>query len=316
MRRENVLSVLILLLLIVSIVAIFLKPPVPFLRKSTVTFTPREKGELAILYIYGPIEVREPGVFPFMLRGSDYLVSRLRELGEIKGLKAVVLRINSPGGSVAAVQDIYQELSRLKEKGIKIVSSLGEIATSGAYYIASVSDLIVAEPGTITGSIGVIIPLVNMKNLLEKLGVEFYSVKSGKYKDIGTVSRRLSLEEEKILRSLVDTSYRQFLEAVKQGRGERFKGDWEEVADGRIFSGETAKELGLVDYLGNLERAKELACKIAGIKGKPEVIGERRGWESIFLRLEESITAPLRILSRREPIPEYRYYPENIFSQP
>ncbi len=318
MKWERIISLLLLFLLTLSVIVAFLKTPPPSEKPpSPGVIKPLERGELAIIYIYGPIEIKEPVFFALLPRGSDYVVWRLRQLQKVRGLKAVLLRINSPGGSVAAVQDIYEELKKLKEKGVKIVSSLGEIATSGAYYIASISDAIVAEPGTITGSIGVIIPMVNMKELLNKLGIKMYSIKSGKFKDIGTIARELTEEEREILEQLVNEAYNQFLEAVKSGRGEKFKGVWEEVADGRIFSGERAKKLGLVDYLGNFEDAKRIACELAGIKGEPRIVGgERRGWESLILRLEEKIFAPLSFFHRhREPILEYRYYSPHLFEE-
>ncbi|MBI4489090.1 MAG: signal peptide peptidase SppA [Deltaproteobacteria bacterium] len=210
---------------------------------------------------------------------SREALQNLKRFGEIKGIKAVVVRIDSPGGGVAPTQEIYEEIEKLKKKK-PVIASLGGMATSGGYYIASACDQVVANPGTLTGSIGVIMQLGNVEELMKKLGLKGYSIKSGPHKDIGSPLRPLSPEGRAILQSLVDNVHGQFVSAVARGRG-MAEDKIRELADGRVYSGEQAKGLGLVDILGNVEDAIDLAAKRAGIKGPPQVFysrGEDRSW--------------------------------------
>lgn len=187
------------------------------------------------------------------------------------GIKNIVVRINSPGGTVGASQEIYRELKKAQEEGTKIITSLGDVAASGGLYIAVAGDKIVANPGTVTGSIGVIIKTNVLKTLYRKIGIDSQVVKSGEYKDILSSTKYLSKEEKEILQSLIDSTYEQFIEEIAVNR----KIDREEVrkfADGRIFSGTQAKELGLVDEIGSLSDAVDLIAKMAEIKEKPVTI--------------------------------------------
>jgi len=188
---------------------------------------------------------------------------------------ALLLRIDTPGGTVGDSQEIFQALSRLRQKGCRVVASFGNIAASGGVYVAMGAEQIVANPGTITGSIGVILRGNDLSRLLERVGVRFETVKSGLYKDILSPDRALTEQERQLLQDLIDTSYGQFVAAVARGRGM----DEEKVrafADGRVFSGEQAKELGLVDALGDEEAARELAAKLAGLplRCKPVTFGK------------------------------------------
>jgi protease-4 len=210
---------------------------------------------------------------------SQEVIQNLKRFGEIKGIKAVVVRIDSPGGGVGPTQEIYKEIEKLKRKK-PVIASLGGLAASGGYYIASICDQVVANPGTLTGSIGVIMQLGNVEELMKKLGLKGYSVKSGPHKDIGSPLRPLSPEEKTILQSLVDNVHGQFVGAVAKGR-KMPEDAVRELADGRVYSGEQAKKLGLVDLLGNMEDAVEVAAKRAGIKGEPQVIfapSEDKNW--------------------------------------
>lgn len=210
---------------------------------------------------------------------SRRVIQNIKRVREAKKIKAVVVRIDSPGGGVAATQEIYEEIRKLK-KNKPVIASLGGMATSGGYYIASACDQIVANPGTLTGSIGVIMQLGNVEGLMRKLGLKGYNIKSGPHKDMGSPLRSLSREGRAIFQSLVDNVHGQFVSAVAEGRGmpeSKIRG----LADGRVYSGEQAKGLGLVDHLGNLEDAIDLAAKRVGIKGTPKVIyyrGEDRSW--------------------------------------
>lgn len=211
-------------------------------------------------------------------------IQDLKQFAETSGVKAVVVRIESPGGGVAATQEIYEEIEKLKKKK-PVIASLGGMATSGGYYIASVCDQVVANPGTVTGSIGVIMALGNIEELMRKLGLQGYSIKSGPHKDIGSPMRPLSPEGRAILQALVDNVHAQFVGAVAKGRrmpSEKVR----ELADGRVYSGEQAKSLGLVDLMGNLEDAIDLAAKRVGIKGTPQVVyaqgAEKSWWERLL----------------------------------
>ena len=304
MNKEKSIALIIIFLLLGAIVVGVFHNPQKIQRK---TFSPsyyvKKRGNLAIVWIYGPIEVANRSSFQLFPRGSDYIVNELRSLSKISTLQAVILRINSPGGTVGAVQEIYEEIENLRKRGIKVVASFGDIATSGAYYIASACDAIVSQPGTMTGSIGVIIPILNFKNLMEKVGIKQESIKSGRYKDIGAGSKEMTPEEREILQKIVDNVYNQFLSAVKKGRKGKVKGEWNKIADGRIFSGEQAYKLGLVDELGGLEKAKEVAKKLAGIK-RLIIIKERKGWRRFF-DIEDKALFNLRYYFGKDIVPYY-----------
>jgi protease-4 len=197
---------------------------------------------------------------------ADEILNNIRQFREDDSIKAIVLRINSPGGGAAPSQEIYSEvLKTVKVK--KVVASMGSIAASGGYYVAACADRIMASPGTITGSIGVIIGYTNFKELLDKIGLAPVVIKSGKYKDIGSPVREMSDEEKKIIQDFTVQVHDQFISAIAEGRKLK-RSAVETMADGRIMTGETAKNLGLIDELGNFEDAVALAGKLAGIEGK------------------------------------------------
>ena len=187
------------------------------------------------------------------------------------------MRIDSPGGTVGDSQEIYSALKRLKEKGCKVIASFGNISASGGVYIGVASDKIVANPGTITGSIGVIIRGNNLSELLNKIGIKFETVKSGIFKDILSPDKPLSQEGRELLQSLIDESYKQFTEAVADGRNLSVE-DVQKFADGRIFTGTQAKELGLVDEIGDEFFAREIAAKMVNIDSKiqPLTFGKKK----------------------------------------
>ena len=206
--------------------------------------------------------------------------TRTRVLKAIKQVQerecaALLLRIDSPGGTVGDSQEIHSALVRLKQKGCKVVASFGNISASGGVYVGVAADKIVANPGTITGSIGVILRGNNLSKLLERVGVSFETVKSGLFKDILSPDRALTGAERDLLQSLIDSSYGQFVEAVSTGR-ELSDSTVRGFADGRVFTGAQAKELGLVDALGDEETARVLAAELAGLdpeKTKPITFG-------------------------------------------
>lgn len=246
-------------------------------KKSILTLQP---ADTAVISIYGPIRISGDSG-PFDFRGADRTVRELRRVRSMPGIKAVVLRINSPGGSVAATQEIYDEVMQLRKAGKKVVASFGDVAASGGYYVASAADKIVANPGTITGSIGVILQVGNTEELFRKIGLKVEIVKSGAHKDMGSPTRPLTPQERALLQSLVSDAYGQFTDAIVKGRGME-KAKVLALADGRIFTGAQAQEVGLVDALGNREEALTLARKLAGLEGEPKILDERPGFERFF----------------------------------
>lgn len=212
----------------------------------------------------------------------DDLVRELKRHRENPFVRAVVVRINSPGGVVAPTQELHGAIRRLREAGKPVVASLGAVAASGGYYVAVAADQIYANPGTLTGSIGVIMQLANVGGLMKKVGVEYVVVKAGQFKDIGNLGRPMSPEERQVLQTLLDDVHGQFIEAVADGR----KLDRARViqfADGRVFSGAQAKSLRMVDALGGLEDAVNGAATLAGLPTPPNVIAPRRRFSLVDL---------------------------------
>lgn len=204
---------------------------------------------------------------------SKDTIDEIKDYMKDPSVKAVVLRIDSPGGAVAPSQEIYEEVRKAVVKK-KIVVSMGSVAASGGYYIASPATRIIANPGTLTGSIGVIMEIPNFQGLMNKLGIKTEVVKSGRHKDIASVFRSIGKEEREILQGVLDNVHEQFIKAVAEGR-KMLREDVKKIADGRIFTGEQALAAGLVDELGNLEDAVKAAAKLAGIKGEPVVVSKK-----------------------------------------
>ena len=224
---------------------------------------------------------------------SKDIIEELREHRENKSVKAILLRIDSPGGAVAPSQEIYTEVLKIRDEGKKkIVTSMGSVAASGGYYIASASDRIVANPGSVTGSIGVILELANVSGLMKKVGVESVVIKSGKFKDVGSLFRTMTSEERDLLQGVIDDTYDQFVDAVAVGRGIN-KEDLLPIADGRVFTGRQAKKLGLVDDLGSMQDAIKITANIAGIKGEPDIIQKKKKFSILERLLKNSSLAGL-----------------------
>ena len=202
-----------------------------------------------------------------IIADSKSILAQLKELRKNKDVKAIVVRIDSPGGGVGPSQEIYAEIKKTSPVK-KVVASMGASAASGGYYVASAADHIMANPGSITGSIGVIMEFANLEELFNKIGISAFVLKSGKYKDVGSPLRKMTPQEKELLQGFIDNVHRQFVTAVAESRNlseEKIRA----IADGRILSGEQAQKLGLLDSLGNLEDAIALAAKLGGIKGEP-----------------------------------------------
>jgi protease-4 len=205
-----------------------------------------------------------------MITDSKEPIRQLRHFMKKDSVKAVVLRIDSPGGVVGPSQEIYEEVRKLTTKK-KVVVSMGSLAASGGYYIAAPASVIYANPGTITASIGVLIKFSNLEGLFGKLGVNSTTIKTGKYKDAGSPDRPLSAEDKAMFQSLIDNTHEQFVKAVAEGRKLPIE-EVRKIADGRVLSGEQAKAAKLVDKLGNMQDAIDEAGRLAGITGEPEII--------------------------------------------
>jgi protease-4 len=205
-------------------------------------------------------------------------VERLRGYAEDQAVRAIVVRINSPGGAVAPSQEIFAEIRRLRSETEKpIVASLDSVAASGGYYIAAACEPIVSNPGTITGSIGVILQWFNMEELVRWAKLEPQTITAGAMKDAGSPFRDLSDDERAYIQRITDQLHGQFIRAVTEGRkGKLTQGEVEKLADGRVFTGEEALQLKLVDRIGTLQDAIELAAERGGIRGEPRVIYPRR----------------------------------------
>lgn len=215
-----------------------------------------------------------------VISDSREVIRGIRSFVEDAGVKAIVLRIDSPGGGAVASQEIYEEV--VKARKVKpVVASFGGVAASGGYLVASAADKIVANPATMTGSIGVVMHYTNLEELFKKIGYKGYVIKSGTYKDAGSPFREMTPEEKQLIQEMVDNVHQQFVKGVAEGRKlpiEKIAA----IADGRVFSGEQALALKLVDELGNLEDTIDRAAQMAGIKGKPIVVYPPQRKPSLF----------------------------------
>ena len=229
------------------------------------------------------------GVIPIygVISDFDAVTSQLVKFRKNKSIKAIILRINSPGGGVGASQEIYREVQKTT-KSKKVIVSMGGVAASGGYYIASAADKIVANPGTITGSIGVIMEFVRYEEILKKIGIKFEVLKSGEFKDMGSPHRELTEREKELIKTLIANIQDQFVKAVADGRHLPLE-KTRNLADGRIFSGAQARELGLVDELGNFQDAVDIARDLSGIKGDVSLIYPQKNRMKFFDKFMENI---------------------------
>jgi protease-4 len=205
---------------------------------------------------------------------SDDIVRQLKKYQNDSSVKGLILRINSPGGGVAASQEIYDQLLKFRDEGKSIVASMGSVAASGGYYVACAADSIVANPGTITGSIGVVLSYPVMNELMDKVGMRMEIVKSGDVKDVGSYAREVTPEDRKMLQALIDDTHEQFIDVVAYSR-DLDPDEARELSDGSVFSGRQAMELGLIDRLGTLQDAISLLGEMVDLGDDPNIIKER-----------------------------------------
>lgn len=241
---------------------------------------------------------------------SEKTVEQIKRFREDKTIKAIILRVNTPGGGVAASQEIYEEVKKTRDSGKIIVVSMGSIAASGGYYISMGSSLIIANPGTLTGSIGVIAQFMSIKDLADKLGITQTTIKSGNLKDAGSPFRPMNDSDKAYFQDVVDNSFGQFLDVVSRER----KMDMETLrkyANGRVFTGLQAKEYGLIDSLGTFEDAIRITGKMAGIEGEPRIVREKKKFSFFESLLGSKIEDVTDIKNKLfdEPILQYKFQP-------
>lgn len=260
---------------------------------------PPARTRIAVVRVEGVISGGGEDLLSGTGARSDRLMDVLEQVRKDPAVKAVVLRINSPGGSAAASYEIGREVLRIREAGKRVVASLGDVAASGGYWVAAGADHIVTAPGTITGSIGVIMQTANLEELYRKLGILPVTIKSGRFKDIGSSTRPMTDEERALLQQLIDRTYREFVDHVAEGRKARLtRAQVEAIADGRIVTGSQAVELGLADSVGNLKDAVARAAELAGLKsyevkeyGKPGPLDVLERFSSAAARLAGALEA-------------------------
>ena len=251
-------------------------------------------GEIALVRIQG------------MLMDSQNIVRQLSNYRHNPNVRGIVLRIDSPGGAVAPAQEIYNEIMKLKADHKTVYASMGTVAASGGYYIACAANYVLANPGTLTGSIAAVMAFSNIEELTDKIGIKPIIIKSGKYKDVGSPLRGMKPEERKLLQSVVDDVHQQFVLAVAKGRGLPVS-EVNEIADGRIMTGQQALTLKLVDEMGGLEKTIELLAKKIGVEGRPKVIEEKEKTPFFDWLLQSSLPSRLAATLMPASLPRLQY---------
>jgi len=243
-----------------------------------------------------------------VIASSDEVVRQMKKYRNNSSVRAIVLHIDSPGGGVVASQEMYEEVRAVRDGGKPVIVSMGSLAASGGYYVAVGGSYLVANRGTLTGSVGVISEFLQVKDALDKLGIGVKTIKAGKLKDAGSPMRAMNEDDQKYFQALMDDVHRQFIDVVARER----KMDVEkvrELADGRVFTGEQALQLGLVDTLGTFEDAVRIAAVKVGIKGEPAIVRERKRqmwYESFFGDAGETLKDLKQELIDR-PVLSYRF---------
>ena len=252
------------------------------------------------------VELKEP------ITSSEDIVRQFKKYRENKSIRAIVFRIESPGGGVSASQEIYEEVKKTRDAGRPVIVSMGSVAASGGYYVSCGATRIVANPGTLTGSIGVIFQFMHFQQLMEKIGVDQTTIKTGKFKDSGSPFRKTTEEEKQYFNMLVGDVYDQFVDVVAEERG-MDRADVLKYADGRVFTGRQALEYGFVDTLGTMEDAINIAAEEGGIQGKPSIVKETKK-KTIFDKLiGDAATEVTKIRQEflQQPVLQYRFTSPN-----
>ncbi|MCR5504136.1 MAG: signal peptide peptidase SppA [Elusimicrobiaceae bacterium] len=275
--------------------------------KASNFFKNSTKEGAAVIRVRGVIsESSDSNAFSSKQNASS-IANRIREMADKKEIKGLLLDINSPGGTVAATQDIYNALNYFRSKKKPVVALMRDIAASGGFYIAMASDKIVAQPGTMTGSIGVIMQTTNAQELLKKIGVDMGAIKSGNNKDIGAYYKELDPEQKFLLQEMINETYQQFFEAVKQGRPNVDANLLKIYADGRVFTGAKAQALGLIDALGGEEKAKEYLSELTGIKDIKILNQKNKMMEDFLFSFSNLAENSLSLKQIAKPTPSLAY---------
>lgn len=248
------------------------------------------------------VELKEP------ILSSDEIVRQFKKYRENRSIHAIVFRVESPGGGVAASQEIYEEVRKTRDGGKPVIVSMGSVAASGGYYVSCGANTIVANPGTLTGSIGVIFQYLHFKDLMNKIGVDETTVKTGKFKDSGSPFRKTTEEEKRYFNMLISDVYEQFVDVVTEERG-LDRTYVLKYADGRVFTGRQAYEYGFVDTLGTMEDAVSIAATKCGIKGKPSIVKEvkRKTFFEKFINDAASELTSVKQQFLQQPVLQYRF---------
>lgn len=241
---------------------------------------------------------------------SRDIVRQLSNYRHNPKVRGIILRIDSPGGAVAPAQEIYSEIMKLRADHKTVYASMGTVAASGGYYIACAADYVLANPGTLTGSISAVMALNNIEELTKKIGVKPNIIKSGKFKDMGSPLRAMSPEEQKLLQNVVDDVHQQFVQAIAKGRNLPLA-QVHKIADGRIMTGQQALELKLIDEVGGLEKTIELLAKKLGVKGRPKIIEQKEKIPFLDWLLQSSLPSELAetLMLSSYPRLQYLWFP-------
>ncbi len=251
-------------------------------------------GEIALVNVQG------------LLMDSRDIVNQLSDYRHNSQVRGVVLRIDSPGGAVAPAQEIYNEIMKLRANHKTVYASMGTVAASGGYYIACAADYVLANPGTLTGSISAVMAFNNIEELTKKVGVKPKVIKSGKFKDVGSPLRSMTPEEQRLLQDVVDDVHEQFVQAIAKGRNLP-PSEIHKIADGRIMTGQQALKLKLIDEVGGLEKTIELLAKKIGVTGRPKVIEQKDKTHFLDWLLQGSFSSGLVETLAPSPYPRLQY---------
>ena len=237
-------------------------------------------GEIALVHVNG------------VLMDSRDIVRQLSDYRQNPQVRGIILRIDSPGGAVAPAQEIYSEIMKLRADHKTVYASMGTVAASGGYYIACAADYVLANPGTLTGSISAVMAFNNIEELTKKVGVKPNIIKSGKFKDVGSPLRAMTPEEQKLLQVVVDDVHEQFVQAIATGRNLPLA-EVHKIADGRIMTGQQALKLNLIDEVGGLEKTIELLAKKLGVEGRPKLIEQKEKLPFLDWLMQGSLSSGL-----------------------
>ena len=285
-KSDRFITIIFMAFLAIVIIALFSN--IHWSSKSSIS---RSRGNIAVVDIKGVIV------------SAEKIAGQLTKYRQRSNIKGMIIRIDSPGGGSAAFQEIYREIRRIRESGIPVIASIASVGASGGYYAALGATKIMANPGSIVGSIGVIVDFPVAVELLNKIGIDVQTVKSGQYKDTGSPYREFTLEDEKQLDFVVQDVFDQFVTTIADERG-ILKKKLLKISDGRIFTGSQAKELSLIDTLGTFEDAVLMIAEMAGIQGRPKLVFSQKQKKTLFDILFSDIEEVISLIT---PIPTLNY---------